>query len=140
MPGCMSDLSADRLPDLDCFAWWGVAMIDNLADHEMCSAAADTMERTGYLADCTLLAADGSSYKISKAVMAVQSRVLGCANTVCHLRKNHSPFWNILRLTLRNSQHYAAFCDPQWLGIIMMGALRACHAHHGCIVLQGHVR
>jgi hypothetical protein len=42
------------------------------------SAAADEVQRVGALADCTLVAADGSSYKVSKAITAVHSRRLGC--------------------------------------------------------------
>jgi hypothetical protein len=45
---------------------------------ELCSAAADAMKCVGDLADCTLVAADGSSYKVSKGLVAAHSRVLGC--------------------------------------------------------------
>jgi hypothetical protein len=52
-----------------------------MAVSKLCSAAADAVERVGTLADCTLVADDGSRYQVSKAVMALHSRVLGCVGT-----------------------------------------------------------
>jgi 6,7-dimethyl-8-ribityllumazine synthase len=51
---------------------------------KLCSAATDAMERIGDTADdCTLVAMDGSTYRVSKAITALHSRVLGCASTRC---------------------------------------------------------
>ena len=44
---------------------------------ELCAAASATIARVGRLADCTLVAEDGSSYEVSKAIMAAHSGVLG---------------------------------------------------------------
>lgn len=45
-------------------------------DRQLCSAAAAAIARVGSLADCRLVAEDGSSCKVSKAVVAVHSSVL----------------------------------------------------------------
>ena len=41
------------------------------------------MERVADMADCTLVAADGSTYKVSRAITALHSKVLGWARTKC---------------------------------------------------------
>jgi hypothetical protein len=56
---------------------------------KLCSAASEAIKRVGNLADCALVAADGSSYEVSKAVVAMHSNVLGCASTA--LRVLHLP-------------------------------------------------
>lgn len=59
---------------------------------DLCGAAAQVMERVADLADCTLVAADGSSYKMSKAVTAMHSLVLGCASEdLPHMLISHLP-------------------------------------------------
>jgi hypothetical protein len=50
---------------------------------ELCSAAAAAVDYVGNLADCTLVAADGSSYKVSKGFIAAHSKVLGCVSSNC---------------------------------------------------------
>jgi hypothetical protein len=50
---------------------------------ELCSAAADAMARVENLSDCTLVAADGSTYEVSKAIIGVHSAVLGCVSPAC---------------------------------------------------------
>lgn len=59
---------------------------------ELCSAAAAALAQVGGLADCTLVAEDGSTtYKVSKAVVALHSSVLGCASKMpcCTERVHH---------------------------------------------------
>ena len=50
---------------------------------QLCSVAAAAVARVGSLADCTLVAEDDSSYRVSKAVVAVHSSVLGWARWTC---------------------------------------------------------
>jgi hypothetical protein len=57
---------------------------------KLCSAASEAVKRVGNLADCVLVAADGSSYEVSKAVVAMHSNVLGCASNTA-LRMLHLP-------------------------------------------------
>jgi hypothetical protein len=49
----------------------------------LCREAADAMERVADTADCMLVAADGSTYMVSKAITALHSKVLGWASTGC---------------------------------------------------------
>ena len=80
---------------------------------KLCSAANQTMERMKKLADCALVAVDGSSYEVSKAVVAMHSIVLGCASNTAlrmlHLL-NSQPIWAAASL---NHLHPVAVLDVQ---------------------------
>lgn len=52
---------------------------------KLCSAASEAVKRVGSFADCALVAVDGSSYEVSKAVVAMHSNVLGCAGTALRM-------------------------------------------------------
>jgi hypothetical protein len=72
---------------------------------ELCSAAAAAIARVGSLADCTLVAEDGSGYKVSKAIVALHSSVFGCASCTSH---DCSEQWSI--------EHYVCACRRVCVG------------------------
>jgi hypothetical protein len=56
------------------------------APNDLCIAAIEAMKSVGNLADCWLMADDGSGHKVvvvkvSKAIMAAHSKVLGCESS-----------------------------------------------------------
>lgn len=73
----MKDIMTDNTPQQAASQQRGAGVIHTSIASLLCPEALKCMARIGFLADCTVVTADGTEYAVSKALLAAHSEVLG---------------------------------------------------------------